>query len=57
MSLLYHHHEMRNYAVIGTGNKNEHGLGFFVKYGDGEVDCQPILHLYKAQIFQLAEYL
>jgi NAD+ synthase len=57
MSLLYYHAELRNYAVIGTANKNEHALGFFVKYGDGGVDIQLIAHLYKTQVYQLARYL
>ena len=57
MSMLYYHAELRNYAVVGTANKNEHGQGFFVKYGDGGVDIQPILHLFKTQVYQLAEYL
>jgi NAD+ synthase len=57
MSMLYYHAELRNYAVIGTANKNEHALGFFVKYGDGGVDIQLIAHLYKTQVYQLARYL
>lgn len=57
MAMLYYHAESRNYAVIGTGNKNEHEHGFFVKYGDGGTDLRPIIHLFKTQIYQLAEYL
>jgi NAD+ synthase len=57
MSMLYYHAELRNYAVMGTANKNEYDLGFFVKYGDGGVDTQPIGHLFKTQIYQLAKYL
>lgn len=57
MAMLYYHAESRNYAVIGTANKNEHGQGFFVKHGDGGADVQPIVHLFKTQIYQLAEYL
>jgi len=57
MSMLYYHAESRNYAVIGTGNKNEHEQGFFVKYGDGGADAKPIAHLFKTQVFQLAKYL
>lgn len=57
MCMLYYHAERFNYAVIGTGNKNEHDLGFFVKYGDGGADVKPIAHLFKGQVFQLAEYL
>src|SRR5215212_17484 len=57
MLTLYHHAERRNYAVVGTANKNEHAQGFFVKYGDGGTDIQPIQHLFKTQIYQLAHYL
>lgn len=57
MAILYYHAERLNWAVIGTGNKDEHELGFFVKYGDGGTDLKPIAHLFKMQIFQLAEYL
>ncbi|MCK7528658.1 MAG: NAD(+) synthase [Ignavibacteriales bacterium] len=54
MCMLYYHAESRNYAVIGTGNKNEHEQGFFVKYGDGGADIKPIAHLFKTQVFQLS---
>ncbi len=57
MATLYYHAELRNYAVIGTANKNEHDQGFFVKYGDAGVDIKAIGHLYKTQVYQLAEYL
>jgi NAD+ synthase len=57
MSMLYYHAEVRNYAVIGTPNKNEHDQGFFVKWGDGGYDIGPIRHLYKTQVYQLAEHL
>jgi len=57
MSMLYFHAEARQYAVIGTANKNEHGQGFFVKYGDGGVDVHAIAHLFKTQVYQLARYL
>ena len=57
MSMLYYLAETRNYAVIGTPNKNEHEQGFFVKYGDSGSDFRPIKHLFKTQIYQLADYL
>jgi NAD+ synthase len=57
MTMLYYHAESNNYAVLGTGNKNEHEMGFFVKYGDGGADIKPIAHLLKTQVYQLAEYL
>lgn len=56
-NLLYYHAELRNYAVIGTPNKNEHDLGFFVKGGDGLYDIAPVRHLFKTQVYQLARYL
>lgn len=57
MMSLYFEAERRNYVVIGTANKNEHDLGFFVKYGDGGVDIQLIKHLFKTQVYAIAEYL
>jgi len=57
MCMLYYHADRLNYAVIGTGNKNEHDQGFFVKHGDGGADIKPIAHLFKTQVFQLAKEL
>ena len=57
MSMLYYHAERLHYAVIGTPNKHEVEQGFFVKYGDGGADVMPIGHLYKTQVYQLANYL
>jgi len=57
MSMLYFHAETRQFAVVGTANKNEYEQGFFVKQGDGGVDIQPIAHLFKTQIYQLAHFL
>jgi NAD+ synthase len=57
MAMLYYHAELNNYAVIGTANKNERDQGFFVKHGDGGIDVDPIVHLYKTQIYQLAAHL
>jgi NAD+ synthase len=57
MNMLYYYAEKNNYCVVGTGNKNEYQQGFFVKNGDGGVDILPIGHLFKSQVYQLAEYL
>jgi len=43
-----------NYLVCGTTNRSALVQGFFVKYGDGGVDIEPIAHLYKTQVYQLA---
>jgi NAD+ synthase len=55
--LEYHYADRFNYAVAGTSNLLETDQGFFVKLGDGAGDFKPIAHLYKTQIYQLAEYL
>ena len=53
----YYHADRCNYAVVGTPNRLEYDQGFFVKNGDGAADLKPIAHLYKSQVYQLAEYL
>ena len=53
----YYHADALHYAVAGTPNRLEYDLGFFVKCGDGAADFKPIAHLYKSQVYQLAEYL
>jgi NAD+ synthase len=53
----YYHADRLHYAVIGTPNRLEYDQGFFVKGGDGLADIKPIAHLYKTQVYQLAEYL
>jgi len=57
MMHLYYYAEMNNYLVCGTTNRSEDVQGFFVKYGDGGVDIEPLAHLYKTQVYQLADYL
>jgi NAD+ synthase len=55
--LEYYHADRLNYAVLGTPNRLEYDQGFFVKNGDGAADVKPIAHLYKTQVYQLAETL
>ena len=55
--LAYYHADRLHYAVVGTPNRLEYDQGFFVKGGDGLADVKPIAHLYKTQVYQLAEYL
>jgi NAD+ synthase len=56
-TLEYFHADRLNYAVVGTPNRLEYDQGFFVKNGDGSADVKPIAHLYKSQVYALAEYL
>jgi NAD+ synthase len=53
----YTHADALNRAVLGTPNRLEYALGFFVKGGDGLADLKPIAHLYKTQVYALAEHL
>jgi len=55
--LEYYHADRMNFAVTGTPNRLEYELGFFVKLGDGAADIKPIAHLYKSQVYRMAEYL
>jgi NAD+ synthase len=45
-----------NRVVLGTGNRSEALTGYFTKYGDQAVDCNPIGNLYKQQVRQLAAH-
>jgi len=57
MIVLYMQAEKMNYSVSGTTNKSELLTGYFVKFGDGGVDLEPIADLYKLQVYKLAELL
>lgn len=55
--LEYYHADRLHYAVVGTPNRLEYDQGFFVKGGDGLADTKPIAHLFKTQVYQLADEL
>ena len=57
MIVEYMRAEEMNYAVCGTTNKTELLLGFYVRYGDGGVDLEPVADSYKVQVYGLAELL
>ncbi|PLV59349.1 NAD(+) synthase [Thermotoga sp. KOL6] len=57
MCFLYFEAEKRGYAVVGTTNKTEYLTGLYVKWGDESVDIEPIMHLYKTQVYELAKEL
>lgn len=54
---LYAMAERLNCIVAGTTNRTEYVLGDFCKYGDGGTDIEALAHLYKNQVYQLADYL
>ena len=57
MTLLYYYAEKNNLSVVGTTNKSEYLQGYFVKYGDGGSDIEPLVNLYKSQIYQIGDFL
>jgi NAD+ synthase len=44
----------RGYLVVGTSNRTEADLGFFLPFGDGLWHVGPIAHLYKTEVRQIA---
>jgi NAD+ synthase len=55
--LEYYHADRLNFGVAGTPNRLEYDQGFFVKLGDGAADIKPIAHLYKTQVYKMADFL
>jgi len=57
MIILFDQAKKENALVCGTENRTEHLLGYFTRYGDVASDFEPISHLFKTQVYQLANYL
>jgi NAD+ synthase len=57
MATLYYHANRDNRIVCGTSNRSEYMLGYCTKYGDNAADIQPILHLYKTEVYVVAKEL
>jgi NAD+ synthase len=57
MIFLYDMAKKNNALVCGTENKSENLLGYFTRFGDQASDIEPIEHLFKTQVLQLASYL
>lgn len=57
MATLYNIAAARSYLVAGTSNKTEYMIGYSTKWGDGAADIQPILHLWKKDVYLLSEEL
>jgi NAD+ synthase len=54
MTVLYYYANQMNRLVCGTSNYTEFLLGYCTKYGDNAADVQPIIHLQKNQVWDLA---
>ena len=58
MVVVYQYAEVHNLMVVGAANRTEWLTGSFSKWGvDHCADVMPLLHLYRSQLEQLAEYI
>lgn len=57
MTVLYYYANKSRSLVCGTSNRSEYMLGYCTKFGDNAADFQPLLHLYKTEIFEMAREL
>ena len=57
MAVLYYYANRDRRLVCGTSNRTEYLLGYSTKWGDSAADLQPLLHLYKHEVYRLAREL
>nr|WP_319539699.1 NAD+ synthase [uncultured Methanospirillum sp.] len=57
MTILYYAANRDSHLVCGTSNRTEFILGYCTKHGDNAADVQPIVHLLKSEVWELARYL
>lgn len=57
MALLYYGANRSASLVCGTSNRTEYLLGYCTKHGDNAADIQPIIHLLKTEVWELARSL
>ncbi|MFP3895711.1 MAG: NAD+ synthase [Anaerolineales bacterium] len=57
MLVLYDQSEEFEGLVLGTSNRTEWLLGYFTIYGDGAAAIEPLGHLYKCQVRELAKHM
>ncbi|WP_393972212.1 NAD+ synthase [Oxyplasma meridianum] len=57
MIILYYFANINNGLVIGTTNRTEHLIGYYTKFGDGACDIEPIMHLYKQEVWDFATFM
>lgn len=57
MIYVFDQAKKRNALVMGTENRSEHLLGYFTRFGDAASDIEPIHHLYKTQVYELATHI
>ncbi len=57
MNILYDQAAKHNALVIGTSNRSELLVGYFTQFGDSACAFEPIAHLYKTEVWELAREL
>jgi NAD+ synthase len=57
MAVLYYYANRDSRLVCGTSNRSEYMLGYCTKYGDNAADLQPLLHLFKTDVYIVAKEL
>jgi NAD+ synthase len=58
MVVLYQYAEVNNLMVVGAANRTEWLTGTFSKWGiDHCADVMPLIHIYRSQLEQIAEYI
>lgn len=57
MIILYYFANIRKGLVVGTTNRTEYLIGYYTKFGDGACDIEPIMHLYKHDVWEFASYM
>lgn len=57
MCVLFDNSAKHNGLVVGTGNKSELMIGYCTQYGDSACAFEPIGHLYKTEVWEIAKLL
>lgn len=57
MIMLYDFAKENNALVVGTENRSEYFLGYFTRFGDEASDIEPLQHLYKTQVYEIAKHI
>lgn len=54
MVTLYYQSNISSGIVVGTTNRSEYVVGYYTKFGDGACDIEPIMHLLKRDVREMA---
>ena len=57
MTYLFYRAEMKSFALVGCLNRSEYLTGLYVRYGDDAGHIQPLLPLYKTEVYHLGHNL